>query len=57
MNDRDGKTQLSGRIGDLNAAAAARRRADRELSMSERLTRVHTLSKQMGAIKGAARAR
>jgi hypothetical protein len=50
------KTPHSGGIGDLSAAAAARRRADRELAMSERLARVHVLSKQIGTIKGAARA-
>lgn len=43
-------------IGDLDRAAAARRRADWGLSMSERLARVHALSKQMGAIRGVARA-
>jgi hypothetical protein len=42
-------------IGDLDRAADARRRADIALSMSERLARVHTLCKQMGAVKGAAR--
>lgn len=43
-------------IGDLDRAAAARRRADRELPMSVRLARVHALSKQIGAVRGAARA-
>lgn len=43
-------------IGDLDRAAAARRKADLELPMSERLARVHSLSKQIGAIRGAARA-
>jgi hypothetical protein len=44
-------------IGDLNRVAAERRRADRALSMSERLARVHHLCQQVSAVKGAARAR
>jgi hypothetical protein len=46
-----------GDIGNLKRAKAVRLEADRALPMSERLARVHTLSKQMTAIKGAARAR
>lgn len=46
---------VSESIGDLADAARMRREADRELSMSERLARVHELSKQMSAIKGRAR--
>jgi hypothetical protein len=42
-------------IGDPGRAAAARRRSDRALSMSERLARVHALCKQMSAIRGVAR--
>jgi hypothetical protein len=41
-------------IGDLDQARAVRLEADRNASMSERLARVHNLSKQMSAIKGAA---
>lgn len=44
-------------IGDLGQARAARLQADREASMSERLARVHSISKQMSAIKGAAASR
>jgi len=51
------KTPDSGNIGDFDGAAAVRREAEWRLPMSERLARVHTLSKQMNAIKGAARAR
>jgi hypothetical protein len=45
----------SGDIGDLDRAAAARRRAARALPMSERLARVHALCKQISAVRGAAR--
>lgn len=41
-------------IGNLERAAAIRREADWALPMSERLAHLHTLCKQMGAIKGAA---
>lgn len=41
-------------IGDLERAAIVRREATWQLSMSQRLARVHELSKQMTAIKGAA---
>jgi hypothetical protein len=44
-------------IGDLDRARTARLQADREASMSERLARVHSISKQMSAIKGAAASR
>jgi len=44
-------------IGDLKRVQLARIDADREASMSERLARVHNLSKQMSAIKGAASGR
>jgi hypothetical protein len=40
-------------IGDFEQASAIRREADLALPMSERLTRLHTLCKQMNAIKGA----
>ena len=44
-------------IGDLKLARSLRTDADRNASMSERLARVHTISKQMSAIKGAAAGR
>jgi hypothetical protein len=44
-------------IGDFDRAAVIRRQAAWNLSMSERLAQVHELSKQIGAINGAARAR
>jgi hypothetical protein len=47
----------SGDIGDFERAASIRRQANWDLSMSERLARVHELCKQIGAVKGAARAR
>jgi hypothetical protein len=45
----------SGEIGDFGQASSARRKSDLKLPMNERLARVHALSKQMSAIKGAAR--
>jgi hypothetical protein len=48
---------LTGSIEDLARARAMRLDADRRAPMSERLTRMHTLCKQMSAIKGAAKAR
>jgi hypothetical protein len=48
---------LTGNIDDLARARILRLEADRRASMSERLARVHTLCKQMSAIKGAAKAR
>lgn len=48
---------LKGDIDDLARARALRLEADRRAPMSERLGRVHSLCKQMSAIKGAARAR
>lgn len=44
-------------IGDLGRARAHRRQAALELSMSERLARVHALCKQMSTVKSAAQAR
>jgi hypothetical protein len=44
-------------IGDLKRARSVRMAADRNASMSERLARVHIISKQMSAIKGAAAGR
>jgi hypothetical protein len=48
---------VSGNIGDFERAATVRRQAAWELSMSERLARVHELCKQMNAVKGAAQPR
>jgi hypothetical protein len=48
---------MSRDIGDFERAASIRRRANWDLSMSERLARVHELCKQMSAVKGAARTR
>ena len=50
-------TPDSREIGDFDRAAEIRRQAAWDLSMSERLARVHELSKQIGAINGAARGR
>jgi hypothetical protein len=44
-------------IGDLAQAHVARREANRKAPMSERLAKVHFVSKQMSAIKGAAAGR
>jgi hypothetical protein len=44
-------------IGDLKRARAVRMEADRNASMSERLAKVHAISKQMSAIKNAASGR
>jgi hypothetical protein len=41
-------------IGDFERSAVLRREVDWALPMSERLARLHTLCKQMSAIKGAA---
>jgi hypothetical protein len=49
--------RLKGDAEDLDRVRAVRREADLRATMSERLARVHALSKQMSAIKGAARAR
>lgn len=54
---RAAKSALGSDIGDLDAAAEARRRAVWRLSMSERLARVHELCRQIDAVKGAARVR
>jgi hypothetical protein len=51
---------MAGKTGDIGNQARARilqLEADRRAPMSERLARVHALCKQMGAIKGAAKAR
>jgi hypothetical protein len=42
-------------LSALDAAAKARLEADRKLTMSERLARVHLLSKQLTSIRGRAR--
>jgi hypothetical protein len=44
-------------IGDFGRSQEVRREAVLALSMSERLARMHSLCKQMSAIKGAASAR
>ena len=53
----DGKrTPLStGPTAELDQAARLRLERDRGLTMSERLARVHDLSKQMTSIAGAAK--
>lgn len=48
---------LTGESSELELTRAIRLKADRAIPMSERLARVHALSKQLSAIKGAARAR
>jgi hypothetical protein len=45
----------SSEIGDLERTRDERRRAVCSLTMSERLARVHEVSRQMAAIKGSAR--
>jgi len=44
-------------IGDFSRAATIRRRLVWDLSMSERLARMHELCRQMSAVKDAARDR
>jgi hypothetical protein len=51
-NSRDSRD-----IGDLEEAAMLRRKAVWNLTMSERLARMHELCRQMSAVKGAARVR
>lgn len=46
---------LSGSDEELRLARQIRLAADRKAPMSERLARVHSLCKQMSALKGAAR--
>jgi len=53
MADRENPTDL----GSPKEAQGARLDASRRLSMEERLARVHSLSKQMSLIKGAAKSR
>jgi len=48
------KRELTGDDEELQRGRELRRAADHKASMSERLARVHYLSKQMSAIKGAA---
>lgn len=47
------RQMLTGDAEELRQANELRRAADRKASMSERLARVHALSKQMSALKGA----
>jgi hypothetical protein len=49
--------RLSGDAKELDQVRSVRRNADLRVTMSDRLARVHALSKQMSAIKGAAKAR
>jgi hypothetical protein len=46
---------LSGDARELQRARELRLAADRKVPMSERLARVHAISKQMSLLKGAAR--
>jgi hypothetical protein len=48
---------LSGDVDELRRARVLRLEADRNSPMSDRLARVHALSKQMSALKGAAKKR
>lgn len=57
MSGREVNPRVDYAIGDLDAAATARRRKVLELPMSERLARAHSLNKQLSAIKGVARPR
>lgn len=57
MTTKEPDTVHEGEIGDMSRARAARLEAARKAPMSERLARVHALSKQMSAVKGAASAR
>lgn len=51
------KKTLSGSIDEMARARELRLAADRSVSMSERLERLHFLCKQMSALKGAAAGR
>jgi hypothetical protein len=57
MTAKKPDTAQEGEIGDMSRARAARLEAARKAPMSKRLARVHALSKQMSAVKGAASAR
>lgn len=57
VSANDSKAERPADIGDFGRARMVRREATLALSMSERLARVHTLCKQMSAVKGAAKAR
>jgi hypothetical protein len=46
--------KLSGSAKELQRGRDLRLEADRKVPMSERLARVHALSQQMSALKGAA---
>lgn len=52
--DRLADSPLRADSEELARARALRLEADRKATMSERLARVHSLCKQMSAIKGAA---
>lgn len=49
--------RLSGTPEEMDRGRAVRLEADLRTTMSKRLARVHVLSKQMSAIKGAAKQR
>lgn len=53
--DRDTTPPPAKRTAELDQAARVRLERDWRLTMSERLARVHHLSKQMTSIAGAAR--
>lgn len=53
-SDHLADSSLRGDSEELAKARALRLEADRRATMSERLARVHSLCKQMSAIKGAA---
>lgn len=54
MRQKHPQTSPHEEIGDFERARAVRRKAALELTMSERLARLHALCKQMSAVKGAA---
>ena len=57
LDSLSGTFDLKAELDALDAGAEARRTAERNASMSQRLAQVHELSKQMTAIAGAARRR
>jgi hypothetical protein len=57
MTSKEARTVRDGDIGDFGRARAVRREAALAMTMSERLARMHSLCKQMSAVKGAASAR
>lgn len=55
--DASAEAALESAEEELQRAQSARRREDRELSMSERLARLHDLCVEMSAVKDTARGR